>query len=78
MAPSCSYADNVNLNIFPSLKPFDSLIGAFTFALPTGSNYITSTEIVKTDGNRWTGVVRLIPTGSQPYTHYDLNVIYGI
>jgi len=64
VAPDCTYADGAGLDLVPTLHvTTGSTVDAFKFQLPTGSQYILTTEIVETTGNPWSGTARFIGTG---------------
>jgi hypothetical protein len=53
----------------------DSTSGVYTFSLPSSTKSycgIVSNAIKTSSGAAWSGPAKITPTGSQPYTGYDL------
>jgi len=73
---SVVFNDNPSLDLSKPMNVGDSTTGAYVFALAVSSRSWCSTElteIIQTNGNAWSGTIRLSGSGSQPYTTYDLN-----
>lgn len=70
-----TYADNAAFVTSVSKLVGDDKASVYTFELPTTDRaycQILTTEIVNADGSTWTGDAELSPSGSQPYTVFDL------